>query len=244
MKRFAFAIAAALLVALAIGTSVSDAELENQIFTSKADRLRIVVPPRWRATEQHSYPGMLVWMLRGNAKMVLTSERFNRDVYCAWPPECRASSDPLPAKLACAMRRKLESQRIHVGPVQAGPKENEQAGLPSVWFEIDDGKQFLRQAVAIGEDQLVSLTLSTPSAQARNQNLRDFERALRTLRPLTLEEMGSALAPPEQVVMQMVADAAVADAGAPADAAGPTGPATFESAPVSKEAPVGSCVNR
>jgi hypothetical protein len=243
MKRFALAIAAALLVALAIGTSVSNAELENQIFTSKKERIRIVVPPKWRATDQDSYPGMLLWMMRPNAKMVLTSEAFTRDVYCSWPPECRASNDPLPTKLACALRRKLEAQRIKVGPVQAGPKENGQAGMPSVWFELEDNKRFLRQALAVGEDRIVSLTLTATSADARNQYIRDFERALRTLRPLTLEEMGSALPPPEQVVMQMVVDASVADAGAPADA-GPAGPATFESAPVSKVAPVGSCANR
>ena len=40
---------------------------------------------------------------------------------------------------------------------------------------------------------------STASAEARSANVRDFEKALRTLRPLTLEEMGSALPPPEQV---------------------------------------------
>ena len=244
MKRLAIAIAVATLVALAIGTSIVGAELENQIFTSKAHRLRLVVPRGWRATDQPSYPGMLLWLLHSkpNGKMVLTAEPFTRKVYCDWPPECRATPDPLPSKLACALRKKYEGQRIHVGPVQAGPKENETAGMPSVWFELDDGKQFLRQAVALGEDRVVSLTLSAGSSEARTQNLRDFDRALRTLRPLTLEEMGSALPPPEQVVMQMVVDAGVADAGAPADAA--VSAATFEAAPATKENPVGTCVQK
>jgi len=245
MKRLVLAIAAAALVALAITTSVSDAELENQIFTSKKDRIRIVVPRGWRATDQPSYPGMLLWMLRSKpeGKMVLTAEPFTRTTYCSWPPECRASSDPLPTKLACALRQKLTAQRLRVGPVQAGPKENEAAGMPSVWFELDDGKHFLRQAVALGEDRVVSLTLTAASAEARTAHVRAFEQALRTLRPLTLEEMGSALPPPQQVVMQLVVDAGVDGAITPADAA-PAATATFESAPAPKINPVGPCAKQ
>lgn len=200
MKRRLVVLGALAFGGLAITTSAVEAELENQIFTSKTHRVRIVVPRYWRATDQPSYPGMLLWMLRGQpeGKMVLTSEPFTREVYCSWPPRCRASSDPLPAKFACALREQLERQRLHVGPVQAGPKENEQAQMPSVWFEIDDGKRFLRQAVAVGESQLVSLTLMADSAEARNAHVRAFETALRTLRPLTAEELGTSQTSQEQ----------------------------------------------
>jgi hypothetical protein len=247
MKRLLLALGVLALASLAISTQVVDAELENQIFTSKPHRLRLVVPRGWRATDQPSYPGMLLWMLRSqpDAKMVLTAEPFTRTVYCSWPPECRATSDPLPTKLACALRQKLTAQRLRVGPVQAGPKENEQVGMPSVWYEVDDTRRFLRQAVALGEDRVISLTLSAGSAEARSAHVRAFEQALRTLRPLTLEELGTALLPPEQVVMQMVVDAGVADAGAvaPADA-GPAATATFESAPAPKINPVGPCAKQ
>jgi hypothetical protein len=244
MKRLGLALVAALVVGVAITTTV-EAELENSIFSSKEHHLRLVVPRGWRASDQPSYPGMLLWMMRSNpdANMVLTAEPFTRAVYCGWPPECRATSDALPAKLACALRKKLEAQRLRVGPVQAGPKENEQAGMPSVWFELDDGKHFLRQAVAIGEDQVVSLTLTAGSSAARSSHTRSFDTALRTLRPLTLEELGSALPAPMQVVTQLVDDAGVPDAGAPADA-GPAGPARFESAPASKIDPVGPCAQQ
>jgi hypothetical protein len=241
MKRLGLALVAALVVALAITTTV-EAELENSIFSSKEHHLRIVVPRNWRASDQPSYPGMLLWMMRSGpeANMVLTAEPFTRAVYCSWAVECRANSEPLPNKLACALRKKLEAQKLHVGPVQAGPKENEQAGMPSVWFELDDGKHFLRQAVAIGEDQVVSLTLSTKSSAARTTHVRAFDSALRTLRPLTLEEIGSALPPPIQVVTQLVDDAGVPDAGAASDAA-VAGAARFESAPASKVNPIGPC---
>ena len=114
--------------------------------------------------------------------------------------------------------------------------------MPSVWYELDDGKQYVRQAVALGEDRVVSLTLTAKSAEARSAHVRAFEQALRSLRPLTLEELGTALPPPEQVLMQLVSDAGVADAGM-ADAA-PAGAATFESAPAAKIDPVGPCAKQ
>jgi hypothetical protein len=186
--------AAAIAAAIVVGDQAPvRAELENQVFTAKAERLRLVVPRGWRATDQPSYPGLLLWMMRSEpeGKIVLTDEPFTRDVYCSWPVRCQMSHDALPAKLACALGAKLAAERLRVGPVQAGPKENEEAGMPSVWFEYDDGKHFLRQAVAIDEDHVVSLVLSAPTSEARNAHVRAFEQALRTLRPLNAEELGA-----------------------------------------------------
>src|SRR6185503_812419 len=58
LRRAAFPLALAATLALAAGILVDDsaAELENQVFTSRADRLRIVVPRGWRASDQPSYP--------------------------------------------------------------------------------------------------------------------------------------------------------------------------------------------
>jgi len=246
MKRLLIAFGACAAIAIAVGSSSVNAELENQVFTSRAHRLRLVVPRGWRATDQPSYPGLLLWMLRSQpeGKIVLTAEPFTRQVYCSWPIECRSSADSLPGKLACSMRRKLEQQRLHVGPVQAGPKENQENGMPSVWYELDDGKQFLRQAVALDEDRVVSLVLSAPSAEARSAHVRAFEQTLRTLRPLTREELGEAMPSPQQVVTQLITDAGVGDAAAvPADAS-TTPSTTFESAPVQKIDPVGPCAKQ
>jgi len=238
------ATAVAGVVAFVVAVPTVSAELENSIYTSKTHRVRLVVPRGWRATDQPSYPGLLLWMLRSQpeGKIVLTAEPFTRAVYCSWPPECRSTSDPLPSKLACALREKLTAQRIRVGPPQAGPKENVQNGMPSVWFELDDGKRFARQAVALGEDRVVSLTLTTPSAEARSSHIRAFEQALRTLRPLTPEEMGVPAPSPQPDPMQLVDDAAVPPpSDAASDAAVAVVATTFESAPVTQQAPVGPC---
>ncbi len=176
----------ALVVVIGFLVEESEAELENAVFTSRVDRLRMVVPRGWRATDQPSYPGLLLWMMRTQppGQMVLTAESFTRELFCSWPVTCRNQASNT-AKYACALRERLEAQRLRVGPIQPGPKENELAGLPSVWFEYDDGKRFLRQAVAVTDDRAVSLVLTAPNAESRTTHGRPFDQALRTLRLLT-----------------------------------------------------------
>jgi len=100
------------LVGVAIAISAS-ADLENnQLYTSRADHLRVVVPRGWRATDQPSYPGLLLWMVRndadGEVHVTLTAQAFTREVFCSWPITCRTLRDAtLPAKAACALGIKL-----------------------------------------------------------------------------------------------------------------------------------------
>lgn len=268
-KRFSsvFALALAVGATLLFGVG-AHAELENQVFTAKAEKLRVVVPRGWRATDQPSYPGLLLWMMRDQpeGRIVLTSEPFTRDVYCSWPVRCQMSHDSLPAKLACALGAKLSQQGLRIGPVEAGPKENEEAGLPSVWFEYEDSKRthFIRQAVAIDEDRVVSLVLSAPTAEARNAHVRAFEQALRTLRPLNAEELGAiaeAAGPGSgSAVAVMTGSAGSAGSVAGSDAGSGAGsgsaviappepttsarPTGFSSAPPPKLEPVGACTRR
>jgi hypothetical protein len=251
LRRAAFPLALAAAIAVAVGLLVDDsaAELENQVFTSRADRLRIVVPRGWRASDLPSYPGLLLWMAPNQVgqpalpgQIQLTVERFTRDLYCTWPASCRASQDPLPSKYACALRLKLEALRLRVEPIQAGPKENEQAGLSSISFDYDDGKHFLRQAIAFSADRAISLVLSAPSKELRTRHARAFDQALRTLHQLSAEEtaraegIDAAIAPPT--------DASIIDSGALADGAVLDAGVLFESAPAPKLNPVGSCDKR
>jgi len=225
----------AITTAILVGESVAD--LENQVFTSRPDKLRLVVPRGWVATDQPSYPGLLLSMMREQpeGRMMLTAEGWNRELYCSWPVACRTSKEPLPTKYACALRQKLGlDHKVKVGPVQGGPKENEAAGLPSVWFEYDDGKHFVRQAVAIANERAVSLLLVAPSSEARGSHVRAFEQALRTLQILVetateLVDAAVADALPDDAITPL-ADGAMLDAGA-----------LFESAPAPRIEPVGPC---
>jgi len=253
MRRLAIGLvgAAALVAAIAflVGDSRADLDVGAQagsggVFTSRTARLRVLVPRGWRATEQPNYPGLLLWMLRGQppGQMVLTSETFTHELYCSWPVSCRATHDSPTAKYACALRHKLEAQRLRVGTTQAGPKENELAGLPSLWFEYDDGRRFLRQAIAVTADRAVSLILSAPSNDARASHGRAFEQMLRSLSVLTPAEVRS-----ETAGSAVPDDAGVATAGdgAPAqvDAAAPVidGGVEFQPAPAPTISPVGPC---
>jgi hypothetical protein len=193
----ALAMLGALALAARFLVGESSADLENpgrdtepRVFTSQRDRIRMVVPRLWRATDQPSYPGLILWMTRSQppAQIVLTSEAFTRDLYCTWPVACRAGGDSLTARFACALRAKLAAQRLRVGPTQPGPKENEQAGIPSVWFEYEDGKRFLRHAVALTADRAYSLVLSSPTNEARASHARAFDQILRSLRPISAAE--------------------------------------------------------
>jgi len=245
----------------------SSAELENpgrdtepRVFTSARDQIRMVVPRLWHATDQRTYPGLILWMMRSQppAQVTLTAEAFTRELYCSWPPQCRAArQDPLTSQLACALRTKLSTQRLRVGPTQPGPKENETAGIPSAWFEYEDSKRFLRQAVALTDDRVFTLVMSSPSTEARAAHARAFEQMLRTLRPLTPAEAavaeaassaakidGSLGGPPPDAAAPPTDDAGAPPADAaprPADAGAPDAGMTFGSSPATKIDPVGPC---
>lgn len=224
-------------IASAILVGSASADLDAQVFTSRPDKLKLIVPRGWVATEQPSYPGLLLSMLRDQpeGRMMLTAEAFTRELYCSWPVACRSSKDPPTTRFACALRASLaKDKQLHVGPVQAGPKENEEGGLPSVFFEYDDGKHFVRQAVALSSDRAVSLVLVAPTTEARSSHARAFEQALRTLQ--TVVESA-----PEAIVDAAVVDALPDDAITPvADAARPDA-GMFESAPAPRIDPIGTC---
>jgi hypothetical protein len=236
--------ALAIVVGIAVPGAVPDsaADLENAVFTSRADEVRLLVPRGWRASEQPSYPGLLLWMARSQpqGQIELTAEAFTRELYCSWPVPCRTSHDDnLSAKYACALRTKLAALKMKVGPIEAGPKDNELAGLPSVWFEYDDGKHFQRQAIALSSDRAFSLVLSAPTSDARATHTRAFEQTLRTLQLLTAEDTArvtgidaAAPLPP--------GDGPPSDAGL-IDGAVLDGSVVFESAPAPVISAVGPC---
>ncbi|HEY6173877.1 MAG TPA: hypothetical protein VIX73_05500 [Kofleriaceae bacterium] len=247
LRRLIFPLALAAAFAIVVGVVVEEsaADLDNLVFTSRPDRLRMLVPRGWRQSELKSYPGGLLWLARSQpqGQIELTAEAFTRDLYCSWPVTCRTSRDTLPAaKYACALRVRLEAQHLRVGPIQAGPRETEAAGLPSVWFEFDDGKHFLRQAIAMSADRAFSLVLSAPTADARATHTRAFEQALRTMQLLTPEETARAAVVDAAVP---VGDAVPSDAVL-VDGAVLDGGVAFETAPPPSAAiaPIGPCPPR
>jgi hypothetical protein len=236
LRRAAFplALVAALAAALIALVDDSVAELDNAVFTSRDHQLRLIVPRGWRASDYASYPGLLLWMApaESTGQIELTAEIVDDDLYCSWPASCRAIKDGLASQYACALRARLEALRFKVGPVVAGPKENEAAGLTSVSFEYEDRTHFLRHAIAspagpktdepTSGDRAISVVLSAPTSEARAALTRGFEQALRSLRLLSAEEtaravgIDAAIAVPGDgslIDASTITDGAVLDAG-------------------------------
>ena len=245
LRRAAFPLALVAALGVTAGVLVEDsaADLDNLVFTSRSEHLRLIVPRGWRASDLPSYRGLLLWMARRQppGQIELTTEDFTHELYCSWPVACRASHDGLPSQYACALRAKLEAQHLKVDPIQAGPKENEAEGLPSVWFEYNDGKHFLRHAIAFsGQDRAISLVLSAPTSAARTTHARAFEQALRTLHVLSAEETARASGI-DAAVASVPDDASPIGAGALSDAAVLEARVPVESPPAPKLAPIGPC---
>jgi hypothetical protein len=236
---FPLALLAAITSSVLVLVEDSEANLDNLVFTSTPDRIRMVVPRGWRATDQPSYPGLLLWMMRSQppGQIVLTSEVFTRELYCSWPATCRNSTESVLQRYVCALRTKLGVAGMKVGAVQPGPKENQTAGMPSIYFEYEDGRRFLRHAFTFTNDRFITLVLSAPTNDGRASHIRPFDQALRTLRPLTLDEA------PVGVDAAIVGDAALTDGTAtlPLDAAPLDAGVPFESAPTPKVNPIGPC---
>jgi hypothetical protein len=243
LRRAAFplALVAALGLTAVFLVENSAADLDNLVFTSRTERLRLIVPRGWRASDLPSYPGLLLWMARSQppGQIELTTETFTHVLYCSWPVTCRASHEGLPSQYACALRAKLEAQHLKVDPIQAGPRENEAEGLTSIWFEYNDAKHFLRHAIAFSPDRAISLILSAPTSAARATHARAFEQALRTLHLLSAEETAR-VSGIDAAAAGVPDDASLVDSGTLPDAA-PDAGVLFESAPAPKVSPIGPC---
>lgn len=190
------------------------ADVDGQVFTSTTDRIRLTIPKGWRASDLPSYPGALIYLLRSQpeGRIVVGAEPLREQLVCSWPQKCRGEGS-LAKQYACALVAQLD-RKHNVGSINSGPKENEQAGLPSVWFELSDNRRFVRLAVAVNERRAVTLVLSTLSAADRASHSRAFDQTLRSLQELSEAEVAPA-------VVATAADTPAADA--PTSDAEPTG---------------------
>ena len=222
--------------AITVIAEQADATIENQVVSSKDANVRVGIPRGWRASDQPSYPGVLLWMRKSKPPglILLTSEFIDDDAYCAWPTACRDVDATLAAKYGCALATSLERTGFHVGAQQAGPRASDDPTLDSIYFDFDDGKKWLRQAIVTDGARAHSLILTAPSQSQRTSQLRAFEQVLRTLHPIN--STAASAVPPEvdspsevpldggllvQLDAAALHDAGARDAGVPGDA-GPT----------------------
>jgi hypothetical protein len=171
-------VAAALAAILVGGASptVARADLEGDKFRSDPWHVSLTTPRNWQASDQSSYPNILVLMVATSprGKMLLSAERLDR-----------VRDAETYARNTAAILGKLG---FTVGVPRAHP-------TGAFWLEYDNGKAFLRQAFVVADGYGYSLTLSADDVHGRTQHLRAFDATLRSLRPDRLGPTAPAVPP-------------------------------------------------
>jgi hypothetical protein len=215
MKR-ALAVAAfvvgAVIVADAIAHRAARATLDDDVFTSREADVRMLAPRGWRVSDVPSYPGVLLWMNRSKppGQMLLTVEDISPSSRACWPAECGHNANV--PDFVCVLGSRLRAAGFEIGPVEDGR-----------WFDYQAGKsatRFLRQGVVVLGHHAFTLILAAPTANDRATHARAFDRALRSVRPLSAggEALGAADLPDDEATDGgRIAVGATGDAGTTGD---------------------------
>jgi hypothetical protein len=163
-----------LVVAVATGVSVAPAraDIEGDSFVSELHGLRATLPAGWRITESSGYPRTLVWLSRSTPRIriVLTVDPIALD--------CRGGAafcNREPAAAAAALRTHLTAAGFQI-------TSQEQTRTPEL--EYQTGHAYLRHAVIVIGDSLVSVIMAADSPSDRNSMGRTFDRITQSVRPL------------------------------------------------------------
>jgi len=163
-----FALATLVALARPVG-----AELDGDVFTSTDDGVRIEVPRGWRASDHSAYPRVLLTLSRSKprARIVVTIDPI--------VPGCRdvdvvfCSSDP-----AAAMTR-LRERLDRLG---ARVTAQQQSRTPELEYEAP--RRYVRHGLVVVGDRVVSVIVSTDTAEDRTALRRTFDRVMQSVRPL------------------------------------------------------------
>ncbi len=165
---------ATVLAAVAPGARPVEADIDGDSFVSEAHGLRASLPRGWRITESSGYPRTLVWLSRSKprVRIVLTVDPIAADcrsgaAFCNHDPI--AAADVLSTHLTGAGFRVVSQQRTRT---------------PELEYEI--GRAYLRHAVIVVGDSLVSVILAADSPADRSSMARTFDRMVQSVRPLAI----------------------------------------------------------
>ncbi len=185
MHRLAAAlVGAALAVAIAlVATRTGDAEIEGTTFTSTTDNVRVTLPKGWRASDQPSYPGVILRINRTRPRGTILL------AVDPWPapidPECKnrptttegATPQVYPPEMqvACVQQKRLAALGFDVTPIKEATRP---------WFDYQSTGHALRQGIAVLGHAIFTLVLATDTAGSRAQHARTFDSMLRSIRLL------------------------------------------------------------
>lgn len=171
-RRAAAAVAAIAIAVLAAAPAA--AEIEGDTYVSEEHGVRAQLPRGWRITESSGYPRALVWLSRSKPRVRIAI------VVDPIAPDCGAgvtfcSDDP--TAVAAALRAHLEGAGFQVKAV-------EQTRTPELQYE--GRRSYLRHAVIIIGDSVVSVILAADSPADRASVGRVFDRLTQSVRATTL----------------------------------------------------------
>jgi hypothetical protein len=167
------AVAMAIAVALGAGAArPAAADIDGDVLIAPDRGLRLELPRGWRASEVSAYPGVVVWLSRTTPRIT---------ILVTVDPVVGPCRDPLrfcdrDADLAINVVR----QQLDV----AGFQVTAQAQSRTPELEYQAGNRFLRHAVLVIDDQVVSIILAADTAAIRAAQGRMFERLVTSVRPL------------------------------------------------------------
>lgn len=151
------------------------AELDGDEFTSAADRVRIEVPRGWRASDHSAYPRVLLTLSRSKprARIVVTIDPI--------VPGCRTDVDAVfcstdPSAAMTRLRERLDRVGVRVTAQQ-------QSRTPELEYEAP--RRYVRHGLVIVGDRVVSVIVSTDTAEDRTALRRTFDRVMQSVRPFT-----------------------------------------------------------
>ena len=163
----------AALAALAALATTARADLDGDAFTSTDDGVRIEVPRGWRARDQSAYPHVLLTLSRSQprARVLITIDPI--------VPGCRTEPDAVfcssdPPKAMAALRERLDRLGVRVTAQQ-------DSRTPELEYEAN--RRYVRHALVIVGDRVVSVILSTARAEDRSGLRRMFDRLVQSVRP-------------------------------------------------------------
>lgn len=168
------AIALAIVVG-ATGPRPLAAEVDGDTLIATEHGLRLELPRGWRASEVSAYPGIVVWLARTTPRVtiIVTVDRLVGP--CGDPLRfCERDAEAA----ADVLRRQLDA---------AGFQITAQAQSRTPELEYQTGQRFLRHAVMVIGDQVVSVVLAADSPSVRAAQGRMFERLIQNVRPIRAE---------------------------------------------------------
>ncbi len=166
---------AALLVVAFSAPIATPADIDGASYVSEAYGLRATLPRGWRITESSGYPRSMVWMSRSKprVRIALTIDPIAAD--------CRGGAafcNRDPAAAAAALRAHLVGAGFEI-------TSQEQTRTPEL--EYQSGRSYLRHAVIVVGDSVVSVILAADSPGDRASMGRTFDRLTQSVRPLSFD---------------------------------------------------------